>query len=84
MPEFCQAVNTLDAASLASQFRELERRSSEVEQILTESNAATSRLLESQFSELSKELFPGTDQVPMSLREGAIVYGEVSQPNDHR
>ncbi|MEV7190555.1 polysaccharide pyruvyl transferase family protein [Streptomyces sp. NPDC093510] len=48
----------VDADRLLEQFRELERRSAELRQILTERNAAAARELADQFAALTEALFP--------------------------
>ncbi len=64
VPEFCHAVATLDSTRLVRQFEELERRSGELRRILADSNAVKSRLVEGQFAELSRELFPASCHAP--------------------
>jgi polysaccharide pyruvyl transferase WcaK-like protein len=57
---FCQPVRNLNVGQLIGQFTELEHRSAELRQVMTEHNAANVRLLDAQFSELSAELFPAS------------------------
>ena len=58
LPEFCQAVSTLDIGELTKLFTELDSRSAELRRTLLEHNAAKSRLVEDLFAELSATLFP--------------------------
>ncbi|MFD8080771.1 polysaccharide pyruvyl transferase family protein [Kitasatospora sp. NPDC059722] len=53
----------VDADRLTEQFRELEKRSAELRQILAERNLAVARRLDDQFDELTRALFPRTDHV---------------------
>jgi polysaccharide pyruvyl transferase WcaK-like protein len=63
LPEFCQAVSTLDIDELTKLFTELESRSAELQRTLLEHNAAKSRLVEDLFAELSAILFPPAESV---------------------
>lgn len=64
LAEFCHPVATLDSPRLVRQFEELQRRSEELRQTLTESNAKKSRLVEDQFAALSAELFHACSHPP--------------------
>ena len=57
LAEFCQSARSLDVDQLIKQFTELESRSAQLQQTLTESNAAKVRLLDHQFATLSAVLF---------------------------
>jgi polysaccharide pyruvyl transferase WcaK-like protein len=57
LPEFCMAVNALDASELSKLFTELESRSAELRQTLEEHNAEKARLIGDLFAELSAVLF---------------------------
>ena len=72
LPEFCQDVSTLDISELIKLFTELESRSAELRQAMTERNAAKARLLDDLFAELSVRLFPPAEpaQAP-TVREPA-------------
>ncbi|WP_369172996.1 polysaccharide pyruvyl transferase family protein [Streptomyces sp. R28] len=58
---FCHPAREVDADRLLEQFRELEKRSAELRQTLTERNLAAARQLEHQFTALTEALFPATD-----------------------
>jgi polysaccharide pyruvyl transferase WcaK-like protein len=58
LPEFGRPVRTLDVDVLIRQFTELQSRSEQIRETLTEHNARNERLLEDQFTELSAALFP--------------------------
>jgi polysaccharide pyruvyl transferase WcaK-like protein len=58
LTEFCQSASSLDVGRLIEQFTELESRSAQLRQAMTEHNAANARLLDHQFGELSAVLFP--------------------------
>ena len=58
LSEFCQSANSLDVDLLIKQFTELESRSPQIRQMITERNAANARLLDDQFAVLSAVLFP--------------------------
>lgn len=58
----------VDAVRLLEQFRELERRSAELRQTLTERNRAAARRLERQFTALTAAVFPAADHTH-TLRE---------------
>lgn len=60
LAEFCQSARSLDVDRLIKQFTELESRSAQLRQTLTESNAAKGRLLRHQFVTLSALLFRGS------------------------
>ena len=57
LAEFRQSARSLDVDRLIKQFTELECRSAQLQQSLTESNAAKVRLLDHQFATLSAVLF---------------------------
>lgn len=61
LSEFAQSAKDLDVDRLTSQFTDLESRSAPVRQMLLERTAASTRLLDRQFSELSATLFPAAD-----------------------
>jgi polysaccharide pyruvyl transferase WcaK-like protein len=54
---FCQSANALDVSRLIEQLTELESRSAELQQTITERNAVNARLLDHQFAALSAVLF---------------------------
>ena len=56
--EFCQSAHSLDVDRLIRQFTELESRSGQLRETLTERSAAKVRLVDHQFAALSAELFP--------------------------
>jgi polysaccharide pyruvyl transferase WcaK-like protein len=62
LPEFCQAVSTLDIDDLTKLFTKLEGRSAELRRTLTERNAEKARLVNDLFAELSAKLFPSAAQ----------------------
>lgn len=55
---YCHPAREVDADRLLAQFRELERRSTELRRTLTERNLAAGRRLEHQFTALTAALFP--------------------------
>ncbi len=57
LAEFCQPARSLDLNRLIEQFTELESRSAQLKQTLTERTAANARLLNHQFATLSALLF---------------------------
>jgi len=61
LSEFCQSVKSLDVTRLMEQFTELESRSAELRQTMTERNLAKAQLVDHQFAELSAVLFPGAE-----------------------
>ncbi|MCX4420190.1 polysaccharide pyruvyl transferase family protein [Streptomyces mirabilis] len=61
---YCHPAREVDADRLLEQFRELEKRSAELRQTLTERNLAAARRLEHQFNSLTTTLFPATDHAP--------------------
>ena len=70
LPEFCQAVSTLDFGELTKMFTELDSRSAELSQMITKRNAVNEQLLKEQFAELSTVLFPATEPAhPVGKRE---------------
>lgn len=58
LSEFCQPASSLDVDHLIEQFKELEKRSEQLQETMRERNAANARLLDDQFAELSAVLFP--------------------------
>ena len=62
LAEFCQFANTFDVDRLIEQFTALQARSGELSQAMAERNADKARLLEEQFAELSRLLFPAAPQ----------------------
>ena len=73
LPEFCQAVSTLDIAELTKLFTELDSRSAELRRTLLEHNAAKSRLVEDLFAELSATLFPPAEPASAQTAPGPAV-----------
>ncbi len=63
LAEFCQSARSLDVGRLIEQFKGLESRSGQLRQKMTERNAEKARLLDRQFAELSKLLFPPGEPV---------------------
>ena len=59
LAEFCQSAHSLDVGRLIEQFTELESRSAQLRQTMTERTAANERLLDHQFATLSALLFRG-------------------------
>ena len=57
LAEFCQSARSVDVDRLIRQFTELESRSAQLRQTLTERTAAKARLLNHQFATLSAMLF---------------------------
>jgi polysaccharide pyruvyl transferase WcaK-like protein len=55
---YCHPAREVDADRLLEQFRELEKRSTELRQTLTERNLAATRQLDDQFCELTAALLP--------------------------
>ncbi len=72
LPEFCQAVSTLDIGELTKLFTELDSRSAELRRTLLEHNAAKSRLVEDLFAELSATLFPPAEPAPAKTAPGPL------------
>jgi polysaccharide pyruvyl transferase WcaK-like protein len=58
LSEFCQFTNQLDVDLLIKQFTELENRSAQLRQKISERNVMNARLLDDQFARLSAVLFP--------------------------
>jgi polysaccharide pyruvyl transferase WcaK-like protein len=71
LPEFCQSASSLDVDLLIKQFKELESRSAELRQTMTERNAANVRLLADQFAVLSAVLFPSGNRRASTEQEPA-------------
>lgn len=67
---YCHPAREVDAGRLLEQFRELEKRSAELRQTLTERNQSASRQLDDQFADLTTALFPATDH-PHTLRKAS-------------
>jgi polysaccharide pyruvyl transferase WcaK-like protein len=65
---YCHPAREMDADRLLDRFRALERRSAELRRTLAERNLVASRLLEEQFTALTKALFPATENTH-ALRE---------------
>jgi polysaccharide pyruvyl transferase WcaK-like protein/SAM-dependent methyltransferase len=57
LAEFCQSAGSVDVDRLIEQFTELESRSAQLRQAMTERTAANARLLDHQFAALSALLF---------------------------
>jgi len=66
LAEFCQSARSVDVDRLIRQFTELESRSTQLRQTLTECSAAKMRLLNHQFATLSALLFWAAAPVPES------------------
>jgi polysaccharide pyruvyl transferase WcaK-like protein len=72
LAEFCQQVNTLDVGELTELFTELERRSAELREAVTERNTLKEQLVHELFEELSAVLFPPVQPLPAGkVREPA-------------
>jgi polysaccharide pyruvyl transferase WcaK-like protein len=67
---FCHPAREVDADRLLEQFRTLEKRSTELRQVLTERNQAAAQQLRHQFAALNAVLFPAADQ-PHTLRKAS-------------
>ncbi len=63
VPQFCQPVYPFDFDLLIQRFKELESNSVQLRETLAERNAASKRLLDKQFAELSAVLFPDAGAV---------------------
>ena len=63
LAEFCQSARSLDVGLLIEQFTELESRSAQLRQTMTERAAANERLLNHQFATLSALLFRSAELV---------------------
>ena len=61
LAEFCQSAHSLDVGRLIEQFTQLESRSAQLRQTMTERTAANARLLDHQFATLSALLFGATE-----------------------
>ncbi|WP_242440865.1 polysaccharide pyruvyl transferase family protein [Streptomyces sp. CB02923] len=66
---YCHPARDVDADRLLARFRELEQRSAELRQTLTERNAAAARRLEHQFTVLTAALFPTADHPHTHARQ---------------
>jgi polysaccharide pyruvyl transferase WcaK-like protein len=64
MSEFCLPAKTFDVDQLIERFTELQGRSAELTRTMAERNAEKARLLDQQFAELSRLLFPAREPVP--------------------
>ena len=71
LPEFCQAVASLDVARLIEQFADLESRSAELKSTIAERRAAQAEHLAQQFTELSALLFGGSKPPAAAERKHA-------------
>ena len=76
LSEFCQSANSPDLERLIEQFRELEVSAPNLTQTIMERNAANAQLVDQQFAELNRVLFPALSRVPglaeaKSVRTGA-------------
>jgi polysaccharide pyruvyl transferase WcaK-like protein len=58
LPEFCLPAKTFDVDQLIERFTELQGRSAELTQTMADRNAEKAQLLDRQFAELSRLLFP--------------------------
>ncbi|MEU7644899.1 polysaccharide pyruvyl transferase family protein [Streptomyces huasconensis] len=65
----CHPARDVDADRLLAQFRELERRSAELRQTLTERNRTAERQLQDQFAQLTATLFPTTNPARAQIRQ---------------
>jgi polysaccharide pyruvyl transferase WcaK-like protein/SAM-dependent methyltransferase len=61
LAEFCQSARSLDIDRLIEQFTDLESRSAQLRQTMTERTAANEQLLKHQFATLSSLLFRATE-----------------------
>jgi polysaccharide pyruvyl transferase WcaK-like protein len=68
LSEFCQFANTFDVDRLIEQFTALQGRSDQLSQAMAERNAEKARLLDQQFAELSRLLFPADRGAGSSAR----------------
>ncbi|MBM7169184.1 polysaccharide pyruvyl transferase family protein [Streptomyces sp. G44] len=66
---YCHPARDVDADRLLAQFRELERRSAELRQTLTDRNRTAVRQLQDQFARLTAALFPTTDHARAHARQ---------------
>lgn len=64
LPEYCLAVNALDAGELIALFTELERSSAGLQQTLMRRNDEKRQLIDKLFAELSARLFPPATSAP--------------------
>ena len=71
LPGFCLPCKSLDAAQMIERFTELESRSSQLTQAITERNAAKVELVDRQLAEMSAVLFPEPDQGIAAGRQAA-------------
>jgi polysaccharide pyruvyl transferase WcaK-like protein len=68
LSEFCQFANTFDVDRLIGQFTALQGRAGQLSQTMAERNAEKARLLDEQFAELSRLLFPAGQRAGTSAR----------------
>jgi len=73
--DFYEPVGSLDVDGLIGRFTELERRSAELRQTLTERNSVNVQLLDDQFAELSAVLFGLRQPAPSATPEWPAVEG---------
>ncbi|MFF8657610.1 polysaccharide pyruvyl transferase family protein [Streptomyces huasconensis] len=66
---YCHPARDVDADRLLAQFRELERRSAQLRQTLTERNRTAERQLQDQFAQLTATLFPTTNPARAQIRQ---------------
>ncbi|MEU5582358.1 polysaccharide pyruvyl transferase family protein [Streptomyces huasconensis] len=66
---YCHPARDVDADRLLGQFRELERRSAELRQTLTERNRTAEGQLQDQFAQLTAALFPTTTPARAQIRQ---------------
>ncbi|MFE0964802.1 polysaccharide pyruvyl transferase family protein [Streptomyces sp. PDY-4] len=67
--EYCHPAREADADRILQQFRELERRSTEVRATLSERNLVVARRVRHQFAALSAALFPAADHPRAHARQ---------------
>jgi len=68
LSEFCLPARTFDVDQLIERFTELQGRSAELTQLMADRNAEKARLLDQQFAELSRLLFPVREQADKPRR----------------
>ena len=68
LAEFCQSAASVDAGRLTEQFMDLESRSPQLRQAMTERTAANARLLDHQFTTLSALLFRTAAPAAITVR----------------
>jgi polysaccharide pyruvyl transferase WcaK-like protein len=67
LSEFCQSANSIDVDRLIEQFLALERNSTQLRHLMAERNLANAELLQHQFAELSRLLFPASRSSGVSV-----------------